>query len=229
MSGILHKIRRCRFVVFFLRVIITCHYFYHTFFVTILGSGLGNIMGITPPAVSGASGITQSSPSVHEIMDQQQGLREKSANEGPSKAPVGCERLLHEMSTTNTGTPGNSSPQFNPAPVGTSGPSETSVHHAARPRHLLSLKKLRELKENATKILKSYDGQFLELQQFKKVYKDTFGKRLKPKRIEEAMPLLDDVFVLEQSGKEVTIKLKDQAEKRSDSPQSVSGNLLGES
>ncbi|CAH3155416.1 unnamed protein product, partial [Porites lobata] len=55
----------------------------------------------------------------------------------------------------------------------------------------------------------------------------TFGKRLKPKRIEEAMPLLDDVFVLEQSGKEVTIKLKDQAEKRSDSPQSVSGNLLG--
>ena len=141
---------------FFLRVIITCHYFYHTFFVTILGSGLGNIMG-------------------------------------------------------------------------TSGPSETSVHHAARPRHLLSLKKLRELKENATKILKSYDGQCLELQQFKKVYKDTFGKRLKPKTIEEAMPLLDDVFVLEQSGKEVTIKLKDQAEKRSDSPQSVSGNLLGES
>ena len=52
---------------------------------------------------------------------------------------------------------------------------------------------------------------------------------MKPKRIEEAMPLLDDVFVLEQSGKEVTIKLKDQAEKRSDSLQSVSGNLLGES
>ena len=94
---------------------------------------------------------------------------------------------------------------------------------------LLSDKELTEIKENATRILESCDGKCLELQRFKKVYRDTFGKRfLTPKKLEKVKSALDDVIFLEQVGKKINIKLRNQAEKRSDSAessQSVSDNL----
>lgn len=145
---------------------------------------------------------------------------EKYSNEGLSLPLVGYERLLNEMSAGNTGTPVTSSPRLSAeAAVG-----KTSVHNTSTATGLLSDKELTEIKENATRILESCDGKCLELQRFKKVYRDTFGKRfLTPKKLEKVKSALDDVILLEQVGKKINIKLRNQAEKRSS--QSVSDNL----
>lgn len=88
----------------------------------------------------------------------------------------------------------------------------------------LSAEKLTELKEQVTRILKSCDGQCLELHLFKQVYKETFGKKfeahyrqLKSKKLKDVMKSLDSVTVLEQSDT-ILIKLKDQVEDSSMSP-----------
>ena len=177
-------------------------------------------MQVTPaPTVAGESGITLPSPSLHDIyMDQEQ---EMSANKYLSLPPSGYERLVNEMGTANIGTPVHSSPQLSATTVGTSGPFETSLHHTngASGLLLLSDKKLRELKNQVTRILNLCDGQCLELQGFKKAYKDTFGRRflvnyrqLKYTKLENIMAALDDVILLEKSGKKIIMKLKDQAE-----------------
>ena len=182
--------------------------------------GTGCRMQVTPaPTVAGESGITLPSHSVHEIyMDQQQ---EMSANKDQSLPPSGYERLVNEMGTANIGTPVNSFPQLRATTVGTSGPFETSLHHTNRASGLLLLsdKKLIELKNQVTRILNLCDGQCLELQRFKKAYKDTFGRRflvnyrqLKYTKLENIMAALDDVILLEKSGKKIIMKLKDQAE-----------------
>lgn len=191
--------------------------------------GTGCRIHVTPAAtVTGESGITLPSPSVHEIMNQQWG--EMPTDERQSLPPVGYERLWNEISAANTGTPVYSSPQLNAATV--AGPFRTSLHDTSKTSGLLSDEEFEELKENSIRILQSCDGQSLELQRFKKVYRDTFGKRfLKPKKLEKVMPALDEVIAIEQSGGKVNIKLRSQAEKGSDSgefPQSVSDNL-GES
>ena len=96
------------------------------------------------------------------------------------------------------------------------------------PSGLLSLtdEKLTQLKEQIIRILKSCDEQSLELHVFKKVYKDTYGKRfevhfreLKSKKLKDVMEELDYVTVLEQSGNGIIqIKLKDQVEDSSSVP-----------
>lgn len=96
------------------------------------------------------------------------------------------------------------------------------------PSGLLSLtdEKLTQLKEQIIRILKSCDEQSLELHVFKKVYKDTYGKRfevhfreLKSKKLKDVMEKLDYVTVLEQSGNGIIqIKLKDQVEDSSSVP-----------
>lgn len=205
------------FFVFFLKTF-TCHYFYMllVLFVINLGSGCGD-MRVTSPTVTRVP--------VSEIGQTDPFQKEKSSNEGPSLSLVGYERLLSEMSTANTGTPVNSSSHLSAeAAVG-----KTSVHNTSIATGLLSDKELTEIKENATRILESCDGQCLELQRFKKVYRDTFGKRfLPPKKLEKVKSVLDDVIVLEQVGQKINIKLRIQAEKRSasaESSQSVSDNL----
>lgn len=185
-------------------------------FVIILGSGCEDIR-VTSPKVTRVllSEIGQTDPF----------QTAKYSNEGPSLPLVGYERLLNEMSVANTGTPVTSSPHLSAeAAVG-----KTSVHNTSTATGLLSDKELTEIKENATRILESCDGKCLELQRFKKVYRDTFGKRfLTPKKLEKVKSALDDVIFLEQVGKKINIKLRNQAEKRSDSAessQSVSDNL----
>ena len=87
----------------------------------------------------------------------------------------------------------------------------------------LSAEKLTELKEQVTRILKSREGQCLELHKFKQVYKETFGKefeahyrQLKSKKLKDVMKSLDSVTVLEQSHI-IQIKLKDQVEAKDSS------------
>ena len=176
-------------------------------------------MQVTPATVTGSAGITQTSSSLHEIMDLQQ--KEKSANESPPLPPDGYNRFLNEASTANTGTLVTSPPQFNAATDSTSHHFEKSPHDVSTAMALLLLsdKKLRELKNQVTRILESCDGQCLELQRFQAVYKDTFGKRflihyrqLEFINLEYIMSLLDDVILLEKSGKKIIMKLKDQAE-----------------
>ena len=88
----------------------------------------------------------------------------------------------------------------------------------------LSAEKLTELNEQVTRILKSCEGQWLELHLFKQVYKKTFGKnfeahyrQLQSKKLKDVMKCLDSVTVLEQSDI-VKIVLKDQVEDSSMSP-----------
>lgn len=87
----------------------------------------------------------------------------------------------------------------------------------------LATEKLTELREQVTRILKSCDGQCLELHLFKQVYKETFGKKfeahyrqLKSKKLKDVMKSLDSVIVLQQSDI-IQIKLKDQVEDSSTS------------
>lgn len=82
----------------------------------------------------------------------------------------------------------------------------------------LSAEKLTELKEQVTRILRSCDGQCLELHLFKQVYKNTFGKKfdahyrqLKSIKLKDVMKSLDSVTVRQQSDI-VQIILKDQLE-----------------
>ena len=88
----------------------------------------------------------------------------------------------------------------------------------------LSAKTLTELNEQVTRILKSCEGQWLELHLFKQVYKKTFWKnfdahyrQLKSKKLKDVMKCLDSVTVLEQSDI-IKIILKDKVEDSSMSP-----------
>lgn len=143
-------------------------------------------------------------------MDQQQGLGEKSANEGPSMPPVGYERSLNEMGRANRRALVHSSPQLKASrvrEVGTPDPFGKSIDHALqimststpKTRENCSLQDVNRAAEDIITSL-SENGKFVSLevvkarlcQQFGKTNFSAFGFRR-----DHAVPALHDLIQLQ--------------------------------
>ena len=164
------------------------------------------------PYVTGACGTTPSSPSLREIMAQQE-REERFTNKDLLNSPaVGYGRLLNEMGTPNTvkRTPVFSSPPLIDArvrEVGQPGPFEKSIDHAqhimstgkAKTRRTCSLQEVNKVAEDIISSL-SEEGQFVSLEVVKAKICKEFGKlsfhEFNFKR-DNAIPALHDLIQLQ--------------------------------